>query len=136
MIHLVFLACGTPSTPRADSGHDSSSIADAVGETMGDVAERETSTADAQGMPTSMEARCEAVDGGPYFYAVFNVPQIQPMTVPRLRASVCNQSGSPLPLPPGFSQAETCFMGTPYWVSGRVAVPCLSASAIVRIIVE
>lgn len=44
-IHVAFLACGTPTLTR-DSGHDSG-ITDA----MGDVADRETGTADAQGMP-------------------------------------------------------------------------------------
>jgi len=52
-IHLVFLACGTPVAPRSDAGRDSS-----VAEMMGDVVDRETSTADAQGMPTPMEAQC------------------------------------------------------------------------------
>lgn len=107
-----------------------------MSEMMGDVADRETSAADAQGMPTPMQAQCESVDGGPYIFAFFNVAQVQSATVPRMRASVCNQTGSPIPPVPGFSAAETCYTGTPYWVTGRVAVPCLSTSSTVRLVVE
>lgn len=143
-IHLVFLACGTPSMNR-DSGvrRDAGSTNDveddrtaSLEDVFGEIADRETGTADAQGMPVPMESRCEAVDGGPYFYAFFNVPQIQASTVPRLRASVCNQSGSLVVLPPGFAASETCIAGTPYWVPGRVAIPCFSTASTVRLVVE
>lgn len=126
-IHIAFLACGTPSSDR-----DASMLADVAG----DIADRETSTADAQGMPpTVLEAPCIAVDGGFATAAFFDVPSIRANAVPRLRASTCDHPmGSPFL--PGVANADVCIHSPPlYFSNGRVAVQCIG-TRVVRLVVE
>lgn len=139
-IHLAFLACGTP-TPARDAGGaaDANGPLDAMSEMMGDVADRETSTADAQGMPMPMvlEARCEAVDGGAGAWAVFDVPSVSFGTVPKLTASVCGLAAGGFALPPGFQGPQSCIAGGVVWyANGRAATSCLSGSTTARLRVE
>ena len=137
-IHLVFLACGTPVTPRADAGRDSS-VVDAMSEMMGDVVDRETSAADAQGMPTPMvlEAPCQSADGGAGSWAVFDVPSIRLGTVPRLAVSVCGLASTGFGLPPGFQGPQSCITGGLIWFAdGRAAASCVGGATSARLRVE
>lgn len=134
-IHLVFLACGTPSTPRADGGSDSSSIADA----MGDVVDRETGAADAQGIPTPMilEAQCQQLDGGAGAWAVFDVPSVRIGSIPSFTASVCGLPATGFALPPGFQGPQTCIAGGLVWYAdGRAATSCVGGATTARLRVE
>jgi hypothetical protein len=130
-IHLVFLACGTPSDQR-----DAQSGFDVVAATMGDVAQRESSTADAQGMPpTVLEAPCVAVDGGVATAAIFDVPSVRANAVPRLRASTCGHATG-FTLLPGVDPADSCLYSPPvYFSNGRVVVQCIG-TRIARLVVE
>ncbi|MBL8681053.1 MAG: hypothetical protein JNK05_17860 [Myxococcales bacterium] len=131
-IHVVFLACGMPSTAHDASMHDGATLADVAG----DIADRETSTADAQGMPSTMlEAQCAPPAAGTTPVAYFDVPSVRASAVPRLRASLCGFAGGVTYLP-GAAVADACLMAPGvFFTNGRVAVTCNGATT-VRLVVE